>query len=355
MSAGGHLDNQSAGYHALFTSNTYDIYMTWWSLNSTAHRWFDVAGFRLNQWSHLLVTPPVDLNVRAPAVFNPTGQPSNDILYMSVVSAISKAQASDQPMVLVEWPVATDLNPPPEYFTHCPEPTTTILGPPGIAWHAAVSYNYGKTWSALRDSHPNAQVPLCVGANSLVVPGYATYRNSFRSSLAFDPNSNTIIDAIAMWDTFDNVPGTYIEANGFSTYATTPSPLPIFHTTHVDTQARQDQFLPVVSSALGTGGPQGYVTIAWLDSVEDTTGSNVPTGVYGVTSQGFTINTPGWSTTMRAWPVPPAAHAYMFNGFPDTLGRHNSMSVQGWSWVTFAGDYASLGHETMDMTTISPL
>ncbi len=158
-----------------------------------------------------------------------------------------------------------------------------------------------------------------------------------------------------MWDTFDSVPGTYIEANAFSTYALTPSPLPIFHTTHVDNQARQDQFLPVVASALGLGGSQGYVTIAWVDSVEDSTRSNVPSGVYGVTSQGFTINTPNWSPTSRAWPVPPAPPAYMFDEIADTLGRHNSMSVQGWSWIAYTGDYSSLGHETMDLTSVSPL
>lgn len=43
-----------------------------------------------------------------------------------------------------------------------------------------------------------------------------------------------------------------------------------------------------------------------------------------------------------------------FKGEPDTLGRHNSMSVQGLSWMTFAGDQQSLGHESMDMVSISP-
>ena len=80
----------------------------------------------------------------------------------------------------------------------------------------------------------------------------------------------------------------------------------------------------------------------------------MPSGLYGVTSKGFSISTPGFSPVSRAWPVPPAGPAAFNAGF-DSLGRHNSISVQGFSWLTYSGDDMTLPYESMDTVGISPL
>jgi hypothetical protein len=347
VTAGGHYDQTGNNYLPLYNTGTYDIYATWWEQN---HRWFDVVSFRDGHWKifHRFSTP-TDLVTAAPAIFNSGGR-GLPPLFMSIVSGFTQQAPGIEPFVMVEWPFNSDdtVN---SLQAVCPIDPTAFRT---MSWHVAVSYDYGTTWQPAPDSHPGAQVPDCVGAGYLV--NQALFRDVLRSSLAFDPNSMAVIDAVAMWDSFDAVPGTYIEANAFDfTMPIPPPPQPLFHTTHVDTQPRQDQFLPVVAAALGTGGTQGYVSLAWVDSVDDPSHENVPSGLYGVTSQNFSIGTPGFSGVTRAWPDPLAPAAFMATPYPDTLGRHNSMSVLGFSWLSFTGDYYSIGHESMDTASISPL
>jgi hypothetical protein len=190
-----------------------------------------------------------------------------------------------------------------------------------------------------------------------------SYRNPQRSSLTFELNTATIIDAVAMPDpTLGPVPGTFIESNAFNMSAweaPPPTVTPIFQSTHISGRAQQSQFLPVVTADRNFTPGHGNVAIAWVDSAEDTTNSDVPSGLYGVTSPVFTVATPGFSAVSRAWPVPPAPPAYIYdpvNLGADCLGRHNSLSVNALYWLTFAGDNTHVngsGHPYLSMDTVS--
>lgn len=357
VTAGTHVDSTAGGYVAKFNTNTFDVYVTWSDPNG--HRWFEAFSYQKGgAWTPHRLGAHIDLS--ANTVINPGGVP-RVIEDMSIVSGTVN-DAPHNSFVMVQWPTVGDYGALP-YFIDCP------IGSGSIAnqiWKGAVSYDYGTTWKAMPNSHAvSLPWPVCVGFCDNT--SECNFKNPGRSSLAFDPNTHSVIDAVAMPDTFDAIAGTYIEANGFLMLNFGFPPLtvaPVFHTTHSSTFVRQDQFLPVVGAARGASGPQGDVTIAWVDSFEDPLHQNGPSGLYAVTSQTFSISAPGFSPVARVWTIPPAPPADMFSvvgGGPwiDTLGRHNSLAVQGFSWASFAGDVTHLTggipYTSMDTVSISPL
>ncbi len=177
-----------------------------------------------------------------------------------------------------------------------------------------------------------------------------------------------MIDAVAVWNhTYGPIPGTYIESNAF-TFPSAPGyigPVPVFHSDHSTQPGNppQDQFLPALAADhFWTGYGTGSVGLAWVDSIEDSTHQNQPSGVYGVTASQFTVANPGFlsgPSLGRIWPVPPAPATLLGvpinNGFDwDVLGRHNSISANGglW-WLDFSGDWTS-GHSVMHVSSIAP-
>jgi hypothetical protein len=221
--------------------------------------------------------------------------------------------------------------------------------PPPIAnesWHVATGYFGAGPWTALPDSHPTTNYPLCVGSDSGGFP--AAYRNDLRSSLTYDPGSHSVIDAVAIPNPSQlSAPGTVIAANAYQ-FNTPPGPggvigpTLVFESTHATTGLQEDQFLPAIKGQ-EFAAPSAYLAIAYVDSIEDPTNQNRPSGFYGANTDAFDPNNPNDLQTCtspsivancwwfgqsfgRIWPSPPSP-AVVLAGPDDELGRHNSLAT----------------------------
>ena len=103
----------------------------------------------------------------------------------------------------------------------------------------------------------------------------------------------------------------------------------------------------------------GGGAITYVDSLDDPTSRNQPSGIYGATTQSFQpAGATSWSPS-AVWVSP-----YGILGVPaglqfyDVLGRHNSISNDtGWGtywWTTFGGYYTqTTGDNTMQTATFA--
>jgi hypothetical protein len=331
---------------------TNDILVTWtWG----GKRFFNYVSYFLNADKHWNIAPNPPNNpqlIQHIGTLPPFNQmPENALLNMSIVAGEWAQAGAIWPFVTLEWPAQSnrDVDNQPTLQVPCfnqPPPAPI----PNQVWHVATSYFGTGPWVALPDSHPTTNYPLCVGADSGGAPN--AYRNDLRASLAYDPGSHSVIDAVAVPNPSpSSAPGTVIMANAFQ-FNTPPGgvtpPMLVFQTTHASTGPQQDQFLPVIKGQ-EFAAPSTGLAIAYVDSIEDPNNQNRPSGVYGANADGFDPNNPNdvqpcnspsvvtncwWfgPSFGRIWPVPPAPAA-MLAGPVDEIGRHNSLAT--WSGEFF--------------------
>ena len=320
--------------------NLRDFFVTW---ASHGQRWIRTMAYNASDqaWRK---DPPASLPAASPGdAFYPNGAGDTcgsqgcELTDMSVTSGVS---TSGRSFTFVEWPSQQPL------YTASPQCDVNNSGSTiaNQVWHAALGF-YGQGWQRLPDSpHPvSGAWPKCVGGLPGSMPGF---RNLRRSSLAFDPATHTVIDAVAV-PSSSGVAGTYIEASAYPILLNGPSPPPyvVYSSNPLrgDRGIRHDQWMPVVA----TDGV-GAASIDWVDSADDPGGSflpNLPFGLYGATTLQL-VSPPGQTSWNQARIFPIAGPGvplgdptlYLF----DDLGRHNSIgSLPGIFSTTFSGDSKS--------------
>lgn len=353
-----------------FNTGTADVFVSW---EARGQRWFDIVSYNAKSPSNWLPSKnyvaPVSL---PPAIFTTTSG-AGGVHNVSMVAGQASATAvhPNIPFVLLQWPDVSNAG------VDCSSGGISVANQ---FWHTAIAYedvgsgHLFTVWTELGHSHPPNQIgaggalwPTCVG----FLPATSNYRNPPRSSLAFHFLSRTVVDAVAVLDPgidgFDPTTGglrpygTHIESNAYPiTWPPTPLALPnqrVFVSDHqFSSAALEDQFLPAIGMNRYGGG-----AITYVDSKDDSTHNNQPTGLYGATTQSFqpTAGVTAWSPA-AVWLSPygvlgvPAG----LTPFYDVLGRHNSISNDtGWGtywWTTFGGYYTlATGDNTMQTASFA--